>query len=105
MTEFLITWACVSTAIALGVVMIFYPQAIEWYAARIYAERTGQPVRKFRAQYRRSRVSATGKHAFSVGIRLGYWPCLKAPFVAIDLGTRRLEVWHGLRSYKKEAIG
>lgn len=61
--------------------------------------------RRFRVQWRESRVSAAGKHAFSIGARFGYWPCLKAPFVAIDFGTRRLEIWHGLPSYRKEAIG
>lgn len=61
--------------------------------------------KRLRVQHRRSRVSATGKHAFSIGLRLGYWPCLGGPFVALDLGTHRLEAWYGRESYRKEAIG
>ena len=49
------------------------------------------------------RVALTGRHVRSYGARIGYWPCLQAPFVTLDLGTWRLDVWHGLPSYKEHA--
>lgn len=36
------------------------------------------------------------------GLRIGYWPCLKAPFIEIALHHRRYQLWHGLPSYKAE---
>jgi hypothetical protein len=34
------------------------------------------------------------------GVRIGYWPCLQAPFIEIALGTKRYELWYGLPSYR-----
>ena len=35
------------------------------------------------------------------GVKLGYWPCLKAPFVEVAFGRRRYDLWYGLPSYKQ----
>lgn len=37
-----------------------------------------------------------GKQAFEIGLKAGYWPCLKGPFISIALRYRRLDVWYGL---------
>lgn len=55
---------------------------------------------RLRWQVRRSRQSKGGRYAQSIGVRLGYWPCLKAPFVALDLGSVRVDIWFGLPGYK-----
>lgn len=55
-------------------------------------------TRRFVLLNRRSLTSETGKHAWSFGIRAGYWPCLKAPFVNIEFATWRIDMWHGLPS-------
>lgn len=38
----------------------------------------------------------------SFGFRVGYWPCLKGPYVQIVFAGYRLEVWWGLPSYKND---
>lgn len=35
-----------------------------------------------------------------LGMRVGYWPCLKAPFVQLALGTFLFDVWFGYSSYE-----
>jgi hypothetical protein len=55
---------------------------------------------RLHGQHRRSKQSPTGRHAQSLGIRVGYWPCLRAPFIALDLGSHRFDLWFGLPSYK-----
>lgn len=52
-----------------------------------------------RIALRRSKSSPTGRHVQSLGVRFGYWPCLRAPFVSFDLGSWRLDVWYGLPGY------
>lgn len=54
--------------------------------------------RKLHIELAETRRSPDGKLAFELGLKFGYWPCLKAPFVAIALGYRRLDIWHGLPS-------
>jgi len=39
------------------------------------------------------------RYVQAFGIRVGYWPCLKAPFVQVALFRWRIEVWYGLLSY------
>lgn len=34
------------------------------------------------------------------GLRVGYWPCLQAPFIELAFHKKRYEVWYGLRSYQ-----
>jgi hypothetical protein len=38
------------------------------------------------------------------GVRVGYWPCLQAPFVEVAFNTRRYELWYGLPSYKAQIV-
>ena len=43
----------------------------------------------------------------SFGFRIGYWPCLKAPYIQIVFAGWRCDFWYGLPSYrygKKEKI-
>lgn len=35
----------------------------------------------------------------AIGVKFGYWPCLRAPFVELAFGRRRYEIWYGLPSY------
>lgn len=44
-------------------------------------------------QIRINRVSEEGKPVHAYGLRLGYWPCKKAPFAQLGLGKRTYEVW------------
>jgi hypothetical protein len=63
-------------------------------------------MKRIHIQHRRSRTTLRGVHAQSIGLRVGYWPCLGGPFVAVDLGSHRVEVWYGRQSYRQgEAIG
>lgn len=40
----------------------------------------------------------------SFGFRLGYWPCLKAPYVQIVFAGYRCDFWWGLPSYKRKEL-
>ena len=51
---------------------------------------------KFRKQVRLSAKSRDGRHALSFGMRFGYWPCLKAPFVQLAVGPYLVDLWFGL---------
>lgn len=51
-----------------------------------------------RFQLSRTRSSPEGKHAFELGVKVGYWPCLKGPFLSMAVGYRRLDLWVGLPS-------
>jgi len=47
------------------------------------------------------RKPVTGEPVYAFGARVGWWPCLRAPFISITLGRWVVEVWHGLPSYKE----
>ncbi len=49
--------------------------------------------RKFRAQIK-------DLEYVSFGVRLGYWPCLKAPYLQIVFAGWRCDFWYGLPSYR-----
>lgn len=57
-------------------------------------------LRKLRFYARRNAESTDGRTAFYVGLRVGYYPCLDAPFVQLALAYWRFEFWYGLPSYK-----
>lgn len=38
----------------------------------------------------------TVQHAVGFGIAVGYWPCMKGPYIEIAIGSKRFSVWHGL---------
>lgn len=49
----------------------------------------------------RFRAAITRKEAYMLGIKIGYWPCLKAPFVQWTMWQHRIDIWYGLPSYKR----
>ncbi len=55
---------------------------------------------KLRWQIRPLRRSPGGVPMLAFGVRVGYWPCLKAPFVQVVFAKWRAEVWFGLPTYK-----
>jgi hypothetical protein len=55
--------------------------------------------RKLRIGVRKSTRGEAG-YALGYGLRIGYWPCLLAPYVQIAFHHWRVEIWHGLPSYK-----
>jgi hypothetical protein len=44
--------------------------------------------------------SVNGTPAFGLGLRFGYWPCLRGPFVTLGLGYVNIDIWFGLPSYR-----
>lgn len=52
-----------------------------------------------RHMFRRHKQNAEGHYAWGFGARIGYWPCLRAPYLTIDYGTRAIDLWVGWRSY------
>jgi hypothetical protein len=61
--------------------------------------------RLFRCKCRRHRRSYEGRSAYSIGLRVGYWPCLKAPFVQISALFWVIELWHGYADKEMFARG
>lgn len=61
--------------------------------------------RKFRYAVREgtSKVFADGvrRTAIGFGVKVGYWPCLRAPYIEIAFGTKRYGWWYGLPTYKQ----
>jgi hypothetical protein len=55
--------------------------------------------RRLRFAVLRTSKSPEGRHAWALGVRVGYWPCLRGPHITINIGTRRYYVWYGLPSY------
>lgn len=53
-----------------------------------------------RGEVRRAKRRADGVYAQSYGMRIGYWPCLHAPFVSFYIGSRVFEGWLGWGSYR-----
>jgi len=41
----------------------------------------------------------TGRRVTEFGLRVGFWPCLKAPFVTVTFWRWRFDMWLGLPSY------
>ena len=59
-----------------------------------------QPRKALRAMLRNSTRGVAG-YAIGYGLKLGYWPCLRAPFIQISFNRWVFEVWYGLPSYKE----
>lgn len=55
-------------------------------------------------QVRRTKSDKQGR-VFAIGLRVGYWPCLGAPFLQVGIGYRTIELWYGLPSYKRHGYG
>jgi hypothetical protein len=68
--------------------------------------RTDQPHdlvscgRGFHAMRRRTNKSPAGASVLMLGMRIGYWPCLKAPFVQLTFWCWLFDIWYGEKSYK-----
>lgn len=58
---------------------------------------------RFRWTRRRTASNARGEHVWLLRLGLGYWPCLKAPFLQLGIGTHLIDVWYGLPSYLNRA--
>lgn len=63
-------------------------------------------MRRLRKGVRKTTTSPEGQHVQSAGVRVGYWPCLKAPFVQIAVGNRVIDIWYGgpTRKTQKECV-
>jgi hypothetical protein len=57
--------------------------------------------RKLRWLFRRNQASADGRTAIGFGVRLGYWPCLQAPYMQCAFLFWHFEVWHGYPSWQQ----
>lgn len=70
-------------------------------APREYNFRRPDPAapKSLHVQHRRSKRSPKQRHAQSFGVRVGYWPCLGGPFLAIDVASHRWDLWYGRPSY------
>ena len=61
--------------------------------------------RMFRVWARSNPRRADGAPVIALGLRIGYWPCLKAPFVQVSFLAWRVEIWHGYESAERMARG
>lgn len=60
-----------------------------------------QEDRGFRFLHRRSKTApGTQRHAVAFGIKAGYWPCHKGPFITIEFATHRIDMWYGTPSFE-----
>jgi hypothetical protein len=58
-------------------------------------------MRALRWRHKRSKTRPDDqRHAQTLGLRLGYWPCLRAPYVSVEVGSHRWDLWWGLPSYE-----
>jgi hypothetical protein len=67
------------------------------------ARRLPSEMHRFHAAVRVGKRNAEGHYALAYGLRLGYWPCLKAPYIQVAFHRWRIEVWLGLPSYLRGA--
>lgn len=56
-------------------------------------------VKRLRIQVAPTARSSSGRHAYALGLRVGYWPCLGGPFIQMAIATKRLDLWFGRPSY------
>ena len=56
--------------------------------------------RCWRYNLRPTKKNRKGERVLAIGMRVGYWPCLNAPYIQVAWGYYTLEVWHGFPSYK-----
>ena len=57
-------------------------------------------MRTFHTAVRETSKKPNGPHVQQLGVRVGYWPCLRAPFVQVAFGHFMYELWYGEPSYK-----
>lgn len=46
--------------------------------------------------HHRTGKSDGDRYVSAYGFRIGYWPCMEAPYFQLALGKHRFEIWHGL---------
>ena len=52
-------------------------------------------MHKWRYVIRGFKESKDKEKGWAVGIRMGYWPCMKAYYFQVAFGVRRISVWYG----------
>lgn len=55
---------------------------------------------RLRTQLRELKRSPEGSRAIGFGVRVGYWPCLFAPYAQATFLFWQFDIWYGLPSYK-----
>ena len=64
-------------------------------------ERWGKAQRGWHYLFVPHKRNKRGEPHVALGARIGYWPCLKAPYVQASFFLWRIEVWYGYPSYWK----
>lgn len=54
-----------------------------------------RPRRAWHVEAKRNKTSPSGSVAVGFGVRVGFWPCLKAPFLQVEVFRWHVSVWHG----------
>lgn len=80
--------------------IVFRPEAVYLDIPR----REPKPPTRWRprASVRAATRSPEGKPVLAFGLRVGYWPCLRAPFLELAFHRWRIDLWVGLPSYRPE---
>jgi hypothetical protein len=61
-------------------------------------------AKRFNFLHRRTKTApGTEKHAVAFGGKAGYWPCHKGPFITIEAGTHRIDMWYGTPSTERQS--
>jgi len=47
------------------------------------------------------RIQLSQQEPYTISVKVGYWPCLKAPFIQFTFWRCRMDIWYGLPSYKR----
>jgi hypothetical protein len=59
-------------------------------------------MRRFRFFIERTKRSPEGRHAHGYGLRIGYWPCVKGPYLQVAFAIWRADLWHGLAGKRSD---
>lgn len=57
--------------------------------------------KSFRFSIRPTPSNHLGEQAIYLSLRVGYYPCLKAPFIQVCLFFWRIDFWYGLPTHKR----
>ena len=60
--------------------------------------------RAFHCHTRPSPANKSGFQVIYFGARIGWYPCLKGPFIQLAFFKKRFEVWYGLPSYQHAEV-
>lgn len=53
-------------------------------------------LKRFRVCCRRLKSAPDGGRQYAVGLRVGYWPCVRGPYAQLALGPWSVSAWFGL---------